>query len=140
MDRSKERFLVSTDNMPQSQLYQQILKSNNIPYYVEKSGSGEAVSVYMGYSTAFGEDIIVSNEDYEKAFELIGGRDSEDKKDKYKSYSGIDKAFLNDNKDKKKDSPYVNAYKRRKAFFKLCLRVFIFATIALVIYCITIMQ
>ena len=65
-----ECILVHCESQIQSRIYQQTLQNNNIPFYISSGQFGGLSSLYMGYSV-FGEDIIVSSEDYEKAYELI---------------------------------------------------------------------
>ena len=65
-----ECVLVRSESQIQSRIYQQMLKDSNIPFYTTSGQFGGVSSLYMGYSV-FGEDIIVSNDDYERAYELI---------------------------------------------------------------------
>lgn len=131
MDKTKECFLVSTDSLAQSSLFQQILRSNDIPFYVEKSGSSGAVSIYMGYSTAFGENIIVNKEDYNKAYELIYNSSPINKSED--AQKGFDNYPPQIKEDDKSLQPALRSYKRRKAVFKVLLRTVIIASVILLI-------
>ena len=69
-----ECVLVRCESQIQSRIYQQMLKNNSIPFYTTSGQFGGVSSLYMGYSV-FGEDIIVSSDDYERAYILIYNED-----------------------------------------------------------------
>ena len=65
------KLFSSTDDILISQVCE-ILKENDIPFIKKQEGSGAYVGVLFG-STMGIKDIFVSEEDYEKAKELIEG-------------------------------------------------------------------
>ena len=66
---SEIKLFSSTDDILINQVCE-ILKENNIPFIKKQEGSGAYVGVLFG-STMGIKDIFVSEEDYEKAKELI---------------------------------------------------------------------
>jgi len=62
--------LTNVSNEIDAQLVLNMLKNNNIPCFVKRKFSGGYMQVYMGFSV-FGEDIFVSERDYNTAMDLL---------------------------------------------------------------------
>ena len=77
----EEKAVLSTNN--ESDLNQSIviLKENSIPYIVKTEGAGDYFRVAMGNSLGNISTIYVSEEDYEKAKELLEVPEQEDLSD-----------------------------------------------------------
>lgn len=60
----------SFSNAIDAGIIMELLADNQIPCYKKSQGAGGYMNIYMGYSV-FGEDIYVSQKDYQRAKELI---------------------------------------------------------------------
>lgn len=70
MDNIKEKLLFETTDNFKYLTVKEILKDNNIPYFVRDDDSGGYMKI-IGEISMYNKRIFVSNLDYEKAFELV---------------------------------------------------------------------
>ncbi|MFY9482640.1 MAG: DUF2007 domain-containing protein [Tissierellaceae bacterium] len=63
--------LRSVKNEMELNLIKEILNDNNIPYIVEDHGPGGHMRIIGGSSSLFGSDIMVKDDDYDDAVELL---------------------------------------------------------------------
>lgn len=63
--------LRSVKNEMELNLIKEILNDNNIPYIVKDHGPGGHMRIIGGSSSLFGSDIMVKDDDYDDAVELL---------------------------------------------------------------------
>ncbi len=63
-------LLVSTNDRVQEMMIAGLLEDAQIPFLTRENGSGGYMKIYMGFSV-FGSEIYVSQQDYERAKELL---------------------------------------------------------------------
>ena len=101
----EEKAVLSTNN--ESDLNQSIviLKENSIPYIVKTEGAGDYFRVAMGNSLGNISTIYVSEEDYEKAKELLEVPEQEDLSD-----------TIPDELKEENEEPEIDKYKNKTRF------------------------